>query len=69
MRAQQGHRRGFGAIRKLPSGRYQASYIGPDLVRHKAPTTYPTREDAEGWLYKQRGAVTGDDWTPPAVRK
>ncbi len=69
MRAQQGHRRGFGAIRKLPSGRYQASYVGPDLVRHKAPTTYQTREDAEGWLYKQRGAVTGDDWTPPAVRK
>lgn len=69
MRAKQGHRRGFGAIRKLPSGRYQASYVGPDLVRHKAPTTYQTREDAEGWLYKQRGAVSGDDWTPPAARK
>lgn len=69
MRAQQGHRRGFGAIRKLPSGRYQASYVGPDLTRHKAPVTYQAKEDAEGWLYQQRSAVTGDDWTPPATRK
>lgn len=26
-------RRGFGYVRKLPSGRWQASYVGPDLVR------------------------------------
>lgn len=26
-------RREFGYIRKLPSGRYQASYIGPDMQR------------------------------------
>jgi len=59
-------RRAFGAIRKLPSGRYQASYVGPDLVRHKAPQTFTARIDAEGWLHRQRAAVEGD-WTPPAA--
>jgi len=62
-------RRTFGAIRKLPSGRYQASYTGPDLVRHKAPQTFTARIDAEGWLHRQRGAVEGEDWTPPAAPK
>ncbi len=62
-------RRGFGSIRKLPSGRHQATYTGPDLVRHKAPQTFEAKEDAEGWLYAQRAAVTGEDWTPPAAKK
>jgi len=28
-------RRGFGYVRKLPSGRWQASYLGPDLLRRR----------------------------------
>ncbi len=60
-------RRSFGAIRKLPSGHYQASYAGPDLVRHKALTTFTARIDAEGWLHRQRRAVEGDGWVPPAA--
>jgi len=62
-------RRTFGAIRKLPSGRFQASYAGPDLVRHKAPHTFTARMDAEAWLHKQRAAVEGDDWAPPTTRR
>lgn len=62
-------RRGFGSIRKLPSGRFQAHYTGPDTARHNAPHTFETRMDAEGWLYDQRGKVAGDDWEPPAIRK
>lgn len=62
-------RRGFGAIRKLPSKRYQASYVGPDTVRHVAPNTFQTREDAEAWLAARRAEVNGDDWTPPTSRK
>jgi len=62
-------RRGFGAIRKLPSGRYQASYVGPDTARHKAPSTYETREDAEAWLSARRAEIVGDDWRPPRARK
>lgn len=62
-------RRGFGAIRKLPSRRYQASYLGPDMVRHKAPGTFETREDAEGWLVARRTEIRSEDWTPPTTRK
>ena len=62
-------RRGFGAIRKLPSKRYQASYIGPDTIRHKAPVTFETREDAEGWLVARRAEIKNEDWTPPTTRK
>ena len=31
-------RNGFGNTRKLPSGRWQAGYLGPDLVRHTGAT-------------------------------
>jgi integrase len=61
-------RRGWGWIRRLPSKRFQASYIGPDLVRHKAPTTFSTRMDAEGWMSNERRKIELDEWTPPAQR-
>lgn len=43
-------RRTFGKIRKLPSGKFQASYIGPDGQRHNAPFTFPNRPSASRWL-------------------
>ncbi|MCV7222957.1 tyrosine-type recombinase/integrase [Mycolicibacterium elephantis] len=61
-------RRGWGWVRRLPSKRYQASYIGPDLVRHKAPTTFSTRMDAEGWLARERRSIELETWEPPAQR-
>ena len=61
-------RRSFGAIRRLPSKRYQASYIGPDLARHVAPQTFDARTDAEGWLARERRLSETEDWTPPAER-
>ncbi len=33
-------KRHFGRIRKLPSGRYQARYPGPDGVDRPAPHTF-----------------------------
>ena len=56
--------RGFGHVRRLPSKRWQASYIGPDLIRHHAPQTFDAKEDAEGWLAARRAEITGDDWKP-----
>jgi hypothetical protein len=38
-------KRTFGRIRRLPSGRYQCAYIGPDTLLHQAPRTFDTRED------------------------
>jgi integrase len=61
-------RRGFGYIRRLPSGRYQASYTGPDLVRHTAPDTFHTKGDAEGWLGREQSLIASGAWTSPADR-
>ena len=58
-------KRGFGSIRRLPSGNYQARYVGPDLERHTALTTFSTRADAEGWLAVERRAISAGTWQPP----
>jgi integrase len=63
-------RRGFGRIRQCqPSGRYQASYVGPDDQLHKAPETFDAREDAEGWLADRRREIDRELWSPPATAK
>ena len=63
-----GTRRSFGAIRKLPSGRYQAHYVGPDGAKHKAPRTFSTHDDAAAWCSHERRLVDLDVWTAPADR-
>jgi integrase len=60
--------RGWGHIRRLPSGRFQASYIGPDLRRHTGPHTYTTKPRAEGWLAEERKLLELDAWTAPERR-
>jgi len=57
---------GFGYVRKLPSGRWQASYLGPDLVRRTAPHSFEAKADAEGWLGRRRDMVSGK-WQPPVM--
>jgi integrase len=71
--AKKGHR-GWGTIRKLPSGKFQASYIGKDLVRHTAERTFDNRLNAEGWLaneknYLDRCTMTGEAWKSPEQRR
>ena len=61
-------RRGFGRVRRLPSGRYQAGYLGPDLALHNALDTFHTREDAEAWLSRERELTHSDAWRPVQVR-
>ncbi len=43
--------------------------MGPDQVRHAAPYTFESRQDAEGWLTDERRllAVLGT-WTAPKDR-
>lgn len=67
MVGKKGHR-GWGWIRRLPSGRLQASYIGPDTIRHTAPKTFTARMDAEHWLSNERRLIERDEWTPPRER-
>ena len=62
-------RRAFGTIRKLPSQRYQASYIGPDGNRHTGWSTYLIKADAEVWLRSEEILIDRAQWTPPARRR
>lgn len=74
-------RRNFGRVRKLSSGRWQAFYGDPDgrttlsrsgkptPVRHTAPSTFDTREDAEAWLTDERRLISAGAWAPPDERR
>lgn len=52
-----GTRRTFGNVRRLPSGRWQATYAAPDGTRRKAPATFDTEPAAEVWLAAERAAI------------
>ncbi|MDQ1293553.1 MAG: hypothetical protein QG608_1434 [Actinomycetota bacterium] len=43
-------KRRFGGLRRLPSGRWQATVRLPDGTRQAAPETFPTKRDAQQWL-------------------
>ncbi len=57
----------FGNVRRLPSGRYQARYTGPDGRTHKAHTTFETKGDAETWLSTVRADIVRETWRPNSV--
>jgi len=57
-----GKRRRFGKIRKLPSGRYQASFIGPSGTRQTAPQTFRTKTDADRWLAAVESDLSRGTW-------
>ena len=68
-------RRGFGHVRKLPSGRWQASYLGPDGRRHNArdsedkPLTFNAKDHADAWLALRRSEILRGVWQPSAGPK
>jgi integrase len=55
-------KRRFGSVRKLPSGRYQASYINPAGVRQNAPDTFRTKTDANRWLTLVEADLSRGTW-------
>lgn len=61
-------RRSFGSIRRQRSGRYQASYVGPDRVRYYSAENYEAKADAEGWLRDERRLIEWNEWTQPGAR-
>ncbi|MDQ1009493.1 hypothetical protein QFZ82_003978 [Streptomyces sp. V4I23] len=65
MAKKQKNKRRFGRIRKLPSGRYQARYLGPDGVDRPAPHTFATARDADDWLAEQQTEIRRGDWVDP----
>lgn len=60
-----GRRRRFGSIRRLPSGRYQARYAGPDGVMRPADDTFATKAEAEEWLTLTEAELLEDEWIDP----
>jgi integrase len=60
-----GRRRRFGSIRKLPSGRFQARYPGPDGVVRPADDTFDTKGDAADWLTLKEAELLEGDWIDP----
>ncbi|MFF4771785.1 tyrosine-type recombinase/integrase [Microtetraspora fusca] len=59
-----GHRR-FGNIRKLPSGRFQIRYPGPDGRLRTGTTTYATKTDAARALTLIEAQMLSGEWTDP----
>ena len=59
-------RRRFGSIRKLPSGRYQASFKTPDGKRQTAPETIRTAADAARYLDRVQQEIERGHWMPDA---
>lgn len=56
-------RRRFGNLRKLPSGRWQASFVGPNGKRRSAPKTFRTKGEAERWLSLVEADLARGTWT------
>lgn len=57
-------RSAWGAVRRLPSGRYQAKYR-VDGTWRTAPTTYSTKRDAEAFLSSVRSDLERGSWHDP----
>jgi hypothetical protein len=57
--------RPFGAVRKLPSGKFQARYWGPDGLRRTAPHTFATEKQALKWLTLREAEILKGEWVAP----
>src|SRR5215472_2702659 len=59
--------RQFGNIRKLPSGRFQARYRGPDGRLRPAPRTFDRKADAARWLSLKETEISKGEWIAPEL--
>ena len=60
-------RRNFGTVRRLPSGRWQARYSTDDGERITAPSTFPTKADANHWLASVETDIVRGTWQDPTL--
>jgi integrase len=58
-------KRRFGRVRRLPSGRWQARYQGPDGIDRPADETFASRTDADVWLTLKEAEIKRGDWLDP----
>lgn len=63
----------WGRSRKLPSGRWQARYPGPDGQTYTArtaadkPLTFVSKADARTWLAATHTLIARGEWQPPSM--
>lgn len=61
-------KRGSGAVRRLPSGRWQAK-VRVDGAYYPAPDTFDVKQSATIWLKNQLESIESGSWTPPVKKK
>src|SRR6185312_16637413 len=59
---------GFGAVDRLPSGRYRARYVGPD-GRRRTKVFGTSKADARAWLSTQQADVVRKSWRAPEASR
>jgi integrase len=64
-----GRKRRFGSVRKLPSGRFQTRYLGPDGLLRTAEETFPTQTAAEQHLVDLEAEMRRGEWIDPDAGK
>lgn len=68
-------KRYFGSVRRLPSGRFQARYTGPDGRTYTARTesgsalTFDSRQYADAYLARVSGQIQAGKWVSPDAPK
>jgi len=62
-------KRRFGRVRRLPSGRFQARYLGPDGKDRPAPDTFASKTAAEVWLARKEVEIRDGEWIDPDLGK
>jgi integrase len=62
-----GKGKGFGSVRKLPSGNYQATYTF-NYQKVTAPNTFKTSADANYWLLQEELSTKNGTWLSPSKR-
>jgi len=68
-------KRYFGSVRRLPSGRYQARYTGPDGITYAGRTpegralTFDSKQYADAYLSRVSGEIQAGRWVSPDAPK
>src|SRR5579864_7157205 len=60
-------RRRFGAVRQLPSGRWQARYLDEEGSQYAAPNTFPTEAAADRFLAGVETDMARGTWRDPRL--
>lgn len=61
-------RTSFGTLGQK-SAKFYPSYVGPDRQRHRAPTVFSKKGQAQAWLNAQHAAIQAGEWSPRTAQE